>query len=244
MYLVIDQGNTTIKTAIFASDDCAPAIVERVERLDAGYIDSLLARYNITACIYSSVTDVAVEIITALSDKGIETLLFTPDTRLPIVTEYHTPHTLGRDRVAAVVGAYYRSPHRDILIVDAGTCITYDLLTADGHHKGGNIAPGIKMRLRAMRDYTRRLPAVDKGGDTPDIGYDTETAMRAGAIIGICYEIEGYIAALRREYPQLLIFLTGGDAFLLADKLKSAIFVDESIVLNGLNRILHYNVKK
>ena len=167
---------------------------------------------------------------------------FTPDTPLPVIIDYRSPKTLGSDRIAAVIGARAEAPDRDILVIDAGTCITYDMITATGHFLGGNIAPGIKMRLRSMNKFTEKLPVVEKNGDTPLLGYDTETAMRSGAILGACYEIEGYISSLRQEYPELLIFLTGGDAFLLADKLKTSIFVDDCIVLKGLNRILYHNV--
>ncbi len=244
MNLVIDQGNTTIKTALFTNEATEPEHIERVEYFDTDYIISLLTRYDITACIYSTVSNVSDDTLSMLRTHVTDSIFFTADTPLPIKIDYLTPHTLGRDRVAAVIGAYERTKSRNALIIDAGTCITYDLLTADGHYVGGNIAPGIKMRLRAMHEHTSKLPEIEKNGAVPAIGYDTETAMRSGAIWGICHEIEGYISILQNKYPELLIFLTGGDAFLLADKLKNTIFVDESLVLKGLNRILNYNVTK
>ena len=241
MHLVIDQGNTTIKAALF-SEGNNPDRIERIPRLSRSYIDRLLARYPISGCIHSSVAHADADMAAYLQSKISRFYYFTPETPLPIVIDYRTPDTLGSDRIAAAIGAYGEAPGRDILVVDAGTCITYDLITAEAHFLGGNIAPGIKMRLRAMHKYTERLPIVEKNGDTPLLGYDTETAMRSGAIFGACHEIEGYIGKLRQEYPELLIFLTGGDAFLLADKLKTSIFVDDCIVLKGLNRILHHNV--
>lgn len=241
MHLVIDQGNTTIKAALFSGEG-NPDRIERIPRLTRSYIDKLLARNPVSGCIYSSVAHADVEMADYLQSLIPHFFFFTPDTALPVTIDYRTPRTLGSDRIAAAVGAHAAMPDKDILVVDAGTCITYDIITADGHFLGGNIAPGIKMRLRAMHKYTEKLPLVEKNGDTPLIGYDTETAMRSGAIFGVCNEIEGYISHLRQEYPGLLIFLTGGDAFLLADKLKTAIFVDDCIVLKGLNRILHHNV--
>ncbi len=243
MRLVIDEGNTSVKTALFSTTDGEPAFVERVRRFDAEYLDTLFSRHDISACIYSSVVRSDASVVASLQARVPEFVWFDADTPLPVAVDYRTPQTLGRDRIAAVVGAAGEAPSKDLLVVDAGTCITYDLLTADGHYRGGNIAPGAKMRLKAMHAYTQKLPLVEKKGDTPALGCDTETAMRAGAVRGICYEIEGYINALRQEYPQLLIFLTGGDAFLLADKLKTPIFVDECIVLKGLNRILQYGKK-
>ena len=144
---------------------------------------------------------------------------------------------------AAVVGAVMQCPDKAVLIVDAGTCVTYDLLTADGTFAGGNIAPGIRLRLRAMHEHTGKLPLIDDAGETPEIGFSTETAMRAGAVLGVAYEIEGYIARLNKVYPDLFVFLTGGDALKLAAKIKSRIFVDENLVLTGLNRILQENAK-
>ena len=242
MHLVIDQGNTTIKTALFSGEG-NPDRIERIPRLTRSYIDKLLARYPVTGCIYSSVAHADAEMCDYLQSQIARFFFFTADTPLPVTIDYRTPRTLGSDRVAAAVGAHAEMPDKDLLVVDAGTCITYDIITSRGHFLGGNIAPGIKMRLKAMHKYTERLPIVEKNGDTPLVGYDTETAMRSGAVFGVCHEIEGYISHLKQEYPELLIFLTGGDAFLLADKLKTAIFVDDCIVLKGLNRILHHNVQ-
>ncbi len=137
-------------------------------------------------------------------------------------------------------------PDKAVLIVDAGTCVTYDLLTADGTFAGGNIAPGIRLRLRAMHEHTGKLPLIDDAGETPEIGFSTETAMRAGAVLGVAYEIEGYIARLNKVYPDLFVFLTGGDALKLAAKIKSRIFVDENLVLTGLTesykKMLKYKI--
>ena len=168
---------------------------------------------------------------------------FDHSSELPIKRGYATPETLGLDRIAAVVGAVMQCPDKAVLIVDAGTCVTYDLLTADGTFAGGNIAPGIRLRLRAMHEHTGKLPLIDDAGETPEIGFSTETAMRAGAVLGVAYEIEGYIARLNKVYPDLFVFLTGGDALKLAAKIKSRIFVDENLVLTGLNRILQENAK-
>ena len=241
MHLVIDQGNTTIKVALFSGEGI-PDRIEQIPRLSRTYIDKLLSAYPISSCIYSSVAHTDTDMMAYLQSQIPHFYYFTPDTPLPVIIDYRSPKTLGSDRIAAVIGARAEAPDRDILVIDAGTCITYDMITATGHFLGGNIAPAIKMRLRSMNKFTEKMRVVEKNGDTPLLGYDTETAMRSGAILGACYEIEGYISSLRQEYPELLIFLTGGDAFLLADKLKTSIFVDDCIVLKGLNRILYHNV--
>ena len=166
---------------------------------------------------------------------------FTPDTPLPVTVDYRSPKTLGSDRIAAVIGARAEAPDRDILVIDAGTCITYDMITATGHFLGGNIAPGIKMRLRSMNKFTEKLPVVEKNGDTPLLGYDTETAMRSGAILGACYEIEGYIRSLTEKNVKISIIFTGGDAKYFVKRIKNAIFAKCELVICGLNRILDYN---
>ena len=207
MHLVIDQGNTTIKVALFSGEGI-PDRIEQIPRLSRTYIDKLLSAYPISSCIYSSVAHTDTDMMAYLQSQISHFYYFTPDTPLPVTIDYRSPKTLGSDRIAAVIGARSEAPDRDILVIDAGTCITYDMITATGHFLGGNIAPGIKMRLRSMNKFTEKLPVVEKNGDTPG----------------------------------LLIFLTGGDAFLLADKLKTSIFVDDCIVLKGLNRILYHNV--
>ena len=126
-------------------------------------------------------------------------------------------------------------------MIDAGTCITYELLDAAGCYHGGNISPGLQMRFKALHQFTGKLPSVSAEGPLLEIGKDTETAIRAGVLKGIEYEITGYIMALKHKYPELLVFLTGGDDFSFDTNLKSIIFADRFLVLKGLNRILNYN---
>lgn len=163
---------------------------------------------------------------------------FDGSTPMPIKIDYRTPHTLGTDRMAAAIGAMAKAPGRDLLIIDAGTAITIDFVDKAGHFKGGNISPGVKMRLTALHKLTDRLPLVNKEGETPSLGYDTETAIRSGVILGICHEIEGYIAEIKGKYPEVLVFLTGGDEKTLNNNIKSRIFADRFLVAKGLNIIL------
>ena len=157
------------------------------------------------------------------------------------VIDYETPETLGYDRMAAVVGAYEQFPGKDILVIDAGTCITYEFIDAAGRYHGGNISPGVQMRFRALHEFTGRLPLVLREGRRLPLGSDTDTAMREGVLKGMEYEISGYITAMKHKYPELLVFLTGGDDFSFDTNLKSIIFADRFLVLKGLNRILNYN---
>lgn len=202
-----------------------------------------LDAHTVDAAIFSTVTTPDPEALSLLRQRVHCFVHFDHTSQIPVRIGYHTPHTLGLDRIAAVVGASMECPGRPVLIVDAGTCVTYDLLTADGTFVGGNIAPGIRLRLLAMHEHTGKLPLVDDSGEIPEIGFSTETAMRAGATLGVAYEIEGYMARLNEVYPDLFVFLTGGDALKLAAKIKSRIFVNENLVLTGLNRILQENAK-
>ncbi|MCP9611108.1 type III pantothenate kinase [Coprobacter sp. LH1063] len=239
--LIIDQGNTTLKLAVFDKNE--PVAFTQLRKWDEGIVSGLLEDYSIEACIYASVAAPSEKEIIWLGDNIERFIEFNHKTLLPINIDYRTPDTLGLDRIAGVVGAFYEKKGHDILVIDAGTAITYDVLTADGRFIGGNISPGIKMRLKSLHAFTGRLPMVPKEGDIPAIGYDTDTAIRSGVMEGIRFEMEGYIEEVKSKCPEVLIFLTGGDAFLFAERVKSTIFADKNIVLKGLNRILDYNVK-
>lgn len=241
MNLIIDQGNSITKMALFRAGRLQN--VYFYPKWDSTTVIDFLDAHEVDAAIFSTVTEYDPQAIAILQQRLPYFLKFDHSSELPIKIGYATPETLGLDRIAAVVGAVMQCPDKAVLIVDAGTCVTYDLLTADGTFAGGNIAPGIRLRLRAMHEHTGKLPLIDDAGETPEIGFSTETAMRAGAVLGIAYEIEGYIARLNKVYPDLFVFLTGGDALKLAAKIKSRIFVDENLVLTGLNRILQENAK-
>ncbi|MCD8030523.1 MAG: type III pantothenate kinase [Bacteroides sp.] len=238
MNLVADVGNTFVKLAVFDEGRMAEVCVDdhSLSRLPG-----LCAKYPVEAAIVSTVTDIGKEVLQPLTDGQIPVLWLDHLTPLPVVNLYETPETLGMDRLAAVVGAWQQCPGRDLLVIDAGTAITYEFLDASGQYHGGNISPGLRMRLQALHDYTGRLPLVPEAGKLPLLGRNTETAIRAGVKRGIEYEIRGYIASLKDKYPELFIFLTGGDEFSFDTNLKSIIFADRFLVLKGLNRILDYN---
>lgn len=217
--------------------------VDFCSKWGADEVARFLDAHTVDAAIFSTVTTPDPEALSLLRQRVHCFVHFDHTSQIPVRIGYHTPHTLGLDRIAAVVGASMECPGRPVLIVDAGTCVTYDLLTADGTFVGGNIAPGIRLRLLAMHEHTGKLPLVNDSGEIPEIGFSTETAMRAGATLGVAYEIEGYMARLNEVYPDLFVFLTGGDALKLAAKIKSRIFVNENLVLTGLNRILQENAK-
>ncbi len=237
-HIVLDIGNTVGKMALFVGDT--------IENVWYGEdILSLLAQIpqdvQVHRGIFSSVRILSPQDREALRDCGIDMLELTSETPLPIEVSYETPKTLGADRIAAAVGAHGEKPGVPLLVIDAGTAITYEYVTADGRYLGGNISPGVRLRFEALHAYTSRLPLVQKEGRELDFGVDTDTAIRAGVLRGVAFEIEGYIREVQKKHPNLFVFLTGGEHFSFESSVKKCIFADRFLVLKGLNRILYYN---
>ena len=239
--LIIEQGNTSTKVAIYAEGNLKASFVYKT--FDKSKLKPLFDVYSLDKGIYSTVADVDEDLIAYLKECLSCFIYFDNDVRLPITIKYKTPHTLGKDRIAAVVGAYYLQPNRNILIIDAGTCITYELLEASGSYLGGNISPGMTTRFKALNDYTKKLPLVNEREEVPCWGTCTEDAIRAGVVNGIVFEMDGYIDKAKELYPDVLVFLTGGHSLYFESRLKNSIFADINLVLTGLNRILEYNVE-
>lgn len=165
-------------------------------------------------------------------------------TRLPIENLYETPETLGKDRLAAAVGANELFPDQNLLIIDAGTAVTYDLVSDKNQFLGGNISPGLEMRYKALNQFTGRLPLVGPSDYYQQIGRNTVEAIRAGVQNGLIFEMEQTIELFNRNYQNLQIIMTGGDSYFFDKKLKYSIFVHFNLTLIGLNRILEHNAEK
>jgi len=237
--LVIDIGNTSTKLAVFDGDTLIEVNSGSGQAVDE--LPRITSSYAIEQGIVATVVDIYPDTLDKLAKLSFPVLWLDKDTPLPVINLYETPETLGYDRIAAVVGAYEQFPGRDMLVIDAGTAITYEFIDAEGQYHGGNISPGVYMRFKALKQFTSRLPLVGPEGRMLPMGKDTETAIRSGVMKGVEYEIQGYIMSLRHKYPELLVFLTGGDEFSFDSKLKNIIFADRFLVLKGLNRILNYN---
>lgn len=242
MKLIIDIGNTVAKLVAFDGDEPIEEIRTSNDSLSA--LGAFAAKYAFTHGIVGTVKELTAEAEEQFRNLHIPILRFSHETPVPITNRYRSPKTLGADRLAAAVGARSLKPGKDLLIIDAGTCITYEVIDAKGNYWGGNIAPGMQMRLRALNEFTAKLPLVSAEGNVPGMGYDTETAIRSGVLRGMKYEIEGYIRSMRSKYPKLLVFLTGGDKINFDATIKSIIFADKFIVPRGLNKILDYNHDK
>ena len=243
MNLIVEQGNTNLKVAVFDGDQLVVSSSYK-DNNDATWVSEVFEQYHPEKCIVSSVADMDEMLISFLKDRTPFILLLDENTSIPVSIEYKTKNTLGKDRIAAVTGAHYLKPGQNILVIDAGTAITYEVLEMSGVYKGGNISPGMTTRFRALNMLTKRLPLVEAGNDVPFIGTSTESAILAGVVNGIVYEMDGYIDALKIKYGDVFVFLTGGHSFYFERRLKNRIFADANLVLTGLNRILEYNAKK
>lgn len=239
MNLVIDIGNTAAKIAVFDEKKLVKTFQGNNQSLNE--LSEIAKRYPLQKGVIASVITLTNDILDQLEGLGIDMLHVNSETPIPITNSYKTPQTLGMDRLAAVVAANELMPGKDLLVIDAGTCITYDFIDADGNYWGGNISPGVRMRLKALHEFTDKLPIVHQEGETPLWGSTTETAIRAGVIHGVSQEIEGYIRQTRKRHPSLSVFLTGGDGVSFSKNRENDIFMDKDLVLKGLNRILNYN---
>lgn len=240
MNVVADIGNTLVKLALFDRE----RLTERCcyERFTHAEADDLFGRWKGVdrIIVAASGTDTG-EMAALLRPRADFVLEFRPGMPTPLDNDYLTPETLGCDRLAAAVGAWTLHPGRDTLIVDFGTALTVDLLTADGTYRGGFISPGLSTRFRALHDYTARLPLCSPTEEQTPIGRTTHACIEQGVIRSLCYEIAGHIEQMRATYPGLLVIFTGGDAKFFEKRFKNTIFANCDLVLYGLNRILEYH---
>ena len=244
--LTIDIGNTWVKVAYYLGTKLVATT--RFAGSDGQVLDRFINTYKPdTAILCSTASPATTQDIVSLAESRCRRVLqLTHETPMPIHLAYRTPDTLGRDRIATAVGAWCLvhdgGEAGDVLVVDAGTAITYDLTLADGSFVGGNIAPGVGLRFAALHEHTGRLPLVSAQGEAPLVGYDTQTAIRSGVLLGVLGEVRNYIAALSDKHPGLRVFFAGGDGKWIHDHLED-IGADyyEHLAAEGLNRILLYN---
>lgn len=242
MNLVIDIGNTRCKLAVFRKGSMIDSKIVMSDTSDS--IQKLKEHYpGILQCIISSVKSDLGKIMVTLKKLDIPYIVLNPGLKFPFSIKYHTPQTLGNDRIAAVAGAHSLHPNDNILVIDAGTAITYDLITRKEGYLGGNISPGLEMRYKALHNFTDKLPLQTKDTNHGLIGKSTKEAITNGVQNGLIFEIDGYLTKIGEKYPQLTVLLTGGDAQFFDNKLKKTIFAVPNLTLLGLNLILEYNAQ-
>lgn len=229
--LCIDIGNTSTKAAVYRGDSeleyIKPFTVKDYERITANPCEVLVSKTG------------SYPELEAMLDSGDYLSHTTP---LPIVLDYDTPHTLGRDRIATATAAYHMDPTSPWLIVDLGTCLTVDLLV-DGVFLGGLISPGVQMRLKAMHTFTAGLPLVGFNYDVRFPGKTTEQALQVGVCQSIGYELEGYIREMTVQFPGLKIVDCSSVKIHFGNEVKNEIFARSKLVLQGLKNTIEYNAK-
>ena len=243
MNLVFDIGNTRLKAAIFKEEELIYFYEEDIQK--GSHLSSLESYTDeIEYCIIASVVEIPFSIKKLLEKIPVQPLFLGAKTPLPFTNNYKTRDTLGYDRIAAVAGACQLFPGKNVLIIDAGTAITFELKTSQENYLGGNISPGLRARFRALHDYTHKLPLLSSNENLTEIGTDTESAIINGVQNGFIFEVKGYMEELHNKYPELIVLLTGGDSQFFDNKLKKPIFVVSNLTLIGLNFILRYNAEK
>lgn len=241
--LVIDIGNTRTKLALFNQHDLMFNVP--VEQLTVNHLQMLKYEHiQMNRAILSGTREVDSRLIEYLKENFEQFIELDHQTKLPIANLYETPETLGKDRLAAAIGANELFPNQNILVIDAGTAITYDFVSAENQYLGGNISPGLQMRFKALHQFTGKLPLVDNSAYFPELGKNTTEAIRAGVQNGIIFEIEKTIELFSNKYSDLQVILTGGDSVFLDQLLNEEVLVHLNLTLIGLNRILEFNAIK
>jgi type III pantothenate kinase len=237
--LCLDFGNTNLKAAIFQGDKLIDRFYFK-ENEAYSNIKKLIQLYSPGKSIFASVINHE-EGIVELLKSSTNYLQLNAQTKLPYLNAYGSPETLGHDRIALVAGLCRQFPNQNSLAISIGTCITYNFLAKNNAFRGGSISPGVDLRLRAMSEFTDKLPSISREGHLSILGYDTETSMRSGAINGVAAEIDGMIERYESQYGTINAVLTGGDAPFFESRLKNKIFADTNFLFKGLYAILEHN---
>ncbi|MBR6283095.1 MAG: type III pantothenate kinase [Muribaculaceae bacterium] len=240
-HLCIDCGNTRVKATLVEGGHVAARAVATLD--DWAAVSALVTSRRVDAALLVSTTDGDAALVDALSAQlpcSLERL--TAARALPLQVAYRTPHTLGPDRIATAVGAWGEYTGCNLLVVDAGTAITIDVVLAQGTLLGGSISPGVAMRLRAMHEHTSRLPMVEADGEVPLVPYDTTTALRSGAVLGAAAEVDAQAQRLKATLGQLQVVITGGDAELLMPHLlTNGVAHEHDLLAKGADLILSWS---
>ncbi len=240
MNLVIDVGNTLVKLGVFDSGEFK--LKKTCVKKDfLTTLSEIIESFpSINNSIVSAVANFSEHQLLKLQ-QHCEVLVLDHQTKVPFKNCYQTPLTLGIDRIALVSAAAHQYASKNVLIIDAGTCITYDFLNEDNAYLGGAISPGISMRYNALHTFTNKLPLLEVTKPKSLLGNTTATSIHSGVVNGVLHEIEGFIEDYKRKYKNLTVILTGGDAHFLRDTIKNDIFANSNFLLEGLNHILEYN---
>ena len=238
MNLILDVGNSLLKTALFKKSQ----LIQKF-KFSENYkrnIEDIISKNNVTHSIISNVGRIDDSIINILKEST-NLLLVSNQLKFPFKNLYKSKNTLGQDRLALVSAAAFKFPKENVLIVDAGSCITYDFKNNNNEYLGGGISPGILMRFKSLNTFTSNLPLIDFDSIHQLIGNNTKNSINSGVINGTISEINGIIQQYCEEFKNIRIILTGGDSNFLLKRIKNSIFADQNFLLVGLNKLLEDN---
>lgn len=240
MNLVVDAGNTRVKMAVFEG--------KRLVYLGETTVQDFQEQVGAVFKEYMGIDWGIVSNVGALTQKHLAVVslycnvhVLSHASKMPFKNSYASPHTLGVDRMALVSAAFFENAHKNTLVIDAGTCVTYDIINDFDEYLGGAISPGLQMRYTAMHEHTANLPLLERRELLDFIGNTTENSMHSGVLNGLCLELDGAIDQYRERFKDLTVILTGGDGHFLSKRLKNTIFADSNFLLKGLNHLLEYN---
>src|SRR5690606_37427251 len=220
MIICIDVGNTRTKVAVYENGTLQQLVITNNEKLIKNISKQIQGIENCVDIILSSVGNLPSEVIENLKKLG-NLIIVTHETPIPFQNLYATPTTLGIDRIVLAAGATLKFPNQNRLVIDAGTCITFDFIDSDNQYLGGAISPGLSLRLKALHNYTAKLPLLEAAYPEKFIGNSTNQSILSGVVNGISHEINGFIGQYIESYKDLTIILTGGDAIFLAKNIKN-----------------------
>jgi type III pantothenate kinase len=241
MILTIDVGNTQVKSAVFEEDRLLEKGVFLLSDFEKS-IEKILKKFSrISVLTVSSVGKLEDETLNLFKER-VEVYVIDREKRFPFENNYATPRTLGIDRMILTAGAVLQFPNQNRLIIDVGTCVTYDFVDSKNVYYGGAISPGLRLRYEAMHNYTAKLPRLTLEEPQSLVGDSTVQSMHSGVVNGLTFEIDGYIDGLKGENENFIIILTGGDANFLAKRLKNTIFANSNFLLESLNLLYQYQI--
>ncbi|WP_338408828.1 type III pantothenate kinase [uncultured Flavobacterium sp.] len=242
MILAIDVGNTRIKAAVFEGSKRLETFVIVKFELEKGIQKILETHKKITDLVVASVTDVEKQSFTVFKNT-LNIHFVSHNDAFPFDNCYETPQTLGIDRMVLAAGATLQFPNQNRLVIDAGTCITYDFIDKNNKYLGGAISPGLHLRYAALHNFTDKLPLLELENPKRFIGKSTSESIHSGVVNGLVCEIDGFINQYKEQYSNFIIILTGGDTDFLANQLKNTIFANSNFLLESLNQTFQYKIK-
>jgi type III pantothenate kinase len=242
MILTVDIGNTRIKGAVFEGNTQIDTFFFTKNDFQKKIENILKTHQKITHLVVASVGDVEKESFLEFK-KELNVHFISHEDPFPFFNDYETPQTLGIDRMVLAAGATFQFPDQNRLVIDAGTCVTFDFIDDNNKYHGGAIAPGLRLRYESLRNFTAKLPLLTLGSPKDLIGKSTSESIHSGVVNGLVYEIDGFIDEYRARYSNFIIILTGGDTDFLAKRLKNTIFANSNFLLESLNQTFQYKIK-